>query len=88
MTEEIVKICRVCSNAFIDKISGVEFKKLGYRSCAAATTPIERATYFRGDTPCRWPEQFLAKAAENEPTLIADQASTDHVTPPIHANVE
>jgi hypothetical protein len=61
MTALIVKICRACANAVIDQASGAAAAAIGYRSCEAARNTIERATYFRGDTACKWPERFIPK---------------------------
>lgn len=61
MTDLIIRICRACANAVIDQTSGAAAAAIGYRSCSAAKTPIERATYFRGNTACRWPERFIPK---------------------------
>jgi hypothetical protein len=64
MTILLIKICRACANAVIDPATGATAAAIGYRSCAAARNIIERATYFKGDTDCRWPARFLPKKEE------------------------
>lgn len=61
MTTPVINICRECRNAVVDKSTGANIAAQGYRSCAATKNDVERATYFRGDTPCSWPERFSPK---------------------------
>lgn len=42
-------ICRECKSAIIGPSKEDKaMNKQGYRSCALATTPVERATYYTG----------------------------------------
>ena len=51
-------ICRQCPHAKIGShASDRDMSRLGYRSCEMAKTPEEKATYFKGDQECRYPER-------------------------------
>ena len=55
-------ICRNCLNATIDKLkSDYEMAKQGYRSCAAAITPVDKAKYYPGGAKCAYPDRFKPK---------------------------
>ena len=54
--------CRDCHQAFVgDSDEDRQMKKQGYKSCRAARNEVERATYVRGDTECKWPERVKSK---------------------------
>lgn len=51
-------ICRECKHAFIGKDKqDLAMSKLGYRSCAKARSPEERAKYVRGSQVCLWKDR-------------------------------
>jgi hypothetical protein len=61
-------ICRNCINAIIPTSSNEREKegiatmiKYGYRVCAVARTPEEKARYVKGDTLCVYKERFKRK---------------------------
>jgi len=55
-------ICRECKHAVIEKTKeGIAMGKMGYRLCAVADTPLNRAGYFTGGHICGWPKKAVKK---------------------------